>query len=200
MKLLDILVLHKEEIVDPGEATNYLAMDPDGRVFGYQEKPEPNVVGWSVPGVKNSTDGNGCLMQFNPIDLKENWSECIVTREQYEAALAASKKEWDGECLPPVGCDCEFQAEDGSWGVGTVLCVGNLRVFWLCHEDGMEYNAEIEPREFRPIRSEADKKRDEAIESITSLIEYRNGCHAKALAKWLFEEIAAGKIQHIRID
>ena len=37
-----------------------------------------------------------------------------VTREQYESTLAASKQpEWDGEGLPPVGCECLVMGEKG---------------------------------------------------------------------------------------
>ena len=69
------------------------------------------------------------------------------------AAIAAGKPEWNGEGLPPVGCECEFKANDGGWGIGTVICVGKSRIFWLCHEDGDEYTSEVNPQEFRPIRS-----------------------------------------------
>jgi len=124
----------------------------------------------------NSSDGC-CIDACPDISLEPHedgfpdWAYGVkVTREQYEAALASSNTEWNGEGLPPVGCECEFQAEDGSWGVGTVLYVGRMRVFWLCHEDGFEYNADIEPREFRPIRSEADKKKEEVLSQIANAI------------------------------
>lgn len=115
--------------------------------------------------------------------------------------MMLKSKGWDGEGLPPVGCECEFKANDGGWGIGTVLCVGRNRIFWLCHEDGDEYTSEVNPQEFHPIRSEADKKRDEAAEAID--------CWMPALpptpnkfyhAKKIYDAIAAGKIPHIRID
>lgn len=77
---------------------------------------------------------------------------------------------WSGEGLPPVGCDCEFEADDGSWGIGTVICVGKNRIFWLCHEDGDEYTSEVNPREFRPLRTETERKREAAIKELTSVI------------------------------
>lgn len=34
----------------------------------------------------------------------------MVLKTEYEAALAASKQpEWNGEGLPPVGCECECE-------------------------------------------------------------------------------------------
>ncbi|WP_237656416.1 hypothetical protein, partial [Cronobacter sakazakii] len=50
--------------------------------------------------------------------------------------------------------------------------------------------------EFRPIRSEADRKRDEAIAALKKLKPQLVG----ELAGYLYDEIAAGKIPHIRIE
>ena len=39
---------------------------------------------------------------------------CIVTAKEYESALAASQKPaWNGEGLPPVGCECECHVDEG---------------------------------------------------------------------------------------
>lgn len=122
------------------------------------------------------------------------------------AAIAAGKPEWNGEGLPPVGCECEFKANDGGWGIGTVLCVGKSRIFWLCHEDGDEYTSEVNPQEFRPIRSEADKKRDEVTQSILDilndydfeLVHIRSD--QKRIATDIVERITSGIVPHIRID
>lgn len=122
------------------------------------------------------------------------------------AVLAASKPEWNGEGVPPVGTECEYSLNAGrTWfkcKIDYVLGTQGLIMLADVYEGGQfvgfaEYDGKLK---FRPIRSEADKKRDEAIESMASLIDYRSGCSAKPLAKWLFEEIAAGKIPHIRID
>ena len=46
------------------------------------------------------------------IGLSVSTCEDKVTRTQYEAALAVSQKvEWDGEELPPVGCECLTHAK-----------------------------------------------------------------------------------------
>ncbi|WP_336993529.1 hypothetical protein [Lelliottia amnigena] len=131
--------------------------------------------------------------------LADDWMNAEITHEQYEAALAASKTEWNGEGLPPVGTKCEFKCGTGEWVVVEITAIARKGLCFVePGKDGENYVSF--DREFRPIRSESDKKRDEAIETIASLIEYRNGCHAKALSKWIFEEIAAGKIPGIRIE
>lgn len=40
--------------------------------------------------------------------------DCTVTAGQYESALAASQKPaWNGEGVPPVGCECECHVDEG---------------------------------------------------------------------------------------
>lgn len=198
MKLIDVLVRHKDEIAERGEATNYFVMDPDGRVFGYQEMPEPNIVGWSVPGIKNSTDGYGCLIQVNPIDIKESWQECVVTLKQYESALSASKTEWDGVGLPPVGFECEMQDAVGEFIPVDIIANHDGFAFGWNYDRHAVYFSD-KRCEFRPLSSEADKKRNEAVKAMVyhkndPVDVTENGYHA------IYDAIAAGKIPGIRID
>lgn len=132
-----------------------------------------------------------------------------VTREQYEAALAASNPEWDGEGLPPVGCEFLFGTHHTK---AKCIAVGRDVIFASTgnpdEKDGFyeEFVISIHHSKFRPIRSEADKKRDEAVKEMIELIdslvgERANPVHGKkAVAEKFYESIAAGKIPHIRID
>ncbi|EPL4525461.1 hypothetical protein QCK34_002820 [Enterobacter asburiae] len=96
----------------------------------------------------------------------------VVTRQQYEAALAASKQEWDGEGLPPVGCECMVRGEIGD--DGWYECKVIAHTFF----DG--YNCAVFQTEstvscssegnFRPIRSEADKKKEAVLSQIANAI------------------------------
>lgn len=89
---------------------------------------------------------------------------------------------WDGEGLPQVGCEVEYQHIDG-WIKTKVLCVDGDVIFHKpkgCHSfDSSCF--------FRPIRSPEDVAKDEAIESMAEIIEYRTGCSPKPLARWLYE-------------
>lgn len=57
-------------------------------------------------------DGDEAPESFKLTQCEDGWSRLksahdysnAVTREQYEAALAASKTEWDGVGYPPAGC------------------------------------------------------------------------------------------------
>lgn len=124
-----------------------------------------------------------------------------VTLTEYEAALAASKPEWDGEGLPPVGCECMVRGEIGD--DGWYECKVIAHTFF----DG--YNCAVFQTEstvscssegnFRPIRSEADKKRDEIILQMSHSLRANGSVTEEQLCR-LYSDIAAGYIPHIRID
>ncbi|EOI3576241.1 hypothetical protein ACMS05_000979 [Cronobacter turicensis] len=124
-----------------------------------------------------------------------------VTREKYEAALAAAQQPvWDGKGLPPVGCECEaiYGSDKDVWFKVKIIAHDSGRVVgrWLegdKEEELLDYSF---PESFRPIRSEADKRRDEAIAALKKLKPQLVG----ELAGYLYDEIAAGKIPHIRIE
>lgn len=314
MKLIDILVSSGDGMSLFGLRTKYLAMDPDGRVYGYTEMPTPGIVGWSVPDNLYSTDGRGCLIQIDRDDVDGQWQSAIITREQYEAALAASKRcdhkwvpsegrtqsgylcskcgnydgpgydwidwpggecpisdstmvdvryrdgsihkaqradsyewghgyahfvttgadiiayrlhqpqeaeqakaddeadlndcigqdaapVWNGEGLPPVGCECERQFR-GEWQKCTILFSGKQIVVVMVDDD--EYPFESKGSLFRPIRSEAERKRDEAAQALCNA----GGGNGKVDEKsgygscWfdIYDAIAAGKIPGVKLE
>lgn len=252
MKLIDILVGGGDGMSLFGLRTKYLAMDPDGRVYGYTEMPTPGIIGWSVPDNLYSTDGRGCLIQIDRDDVDGQWQSAIITREQYEAALAAKNDGWiewgggkcpvekgtlidvklrdgeiyqnkpamgennynwthtgsrgdiiyyrlhqpqeaaqvetddevdlnecigqdaapfwNGEGLPPVGVDCECSWCGDEWQPCKILFASNQIVVVKLKESGMDDAYNIGDVTFRPIRSEADKKRDDRASAIDGFI------------------------------
>lgn len=134
--------------------------------------------------------------------LAEDYDTAFVTREQYEAALAAAQPQWDGEGLPPVGCVCEFRVKGKSrWESGIVGIVRYTSPFTVVISGDKCERVHLPiDLEFRPIRSEADKKRDAAVVELSSVIDYRNGCSSKPLAGWLYDAIAAGKIPGVKLS
>ena len=72
--------------------------------------------------------------------------------------------EWDGEGLPPVGCECEFVSNDTSWG--TVVIIGYDCGKVVFKPSGETYYG-IEPsihQIFRPLRPEAERAIDEMVQ------------------------------------
>lgn len=78
---------------------------------------------------------------------------------------------WSGEGLPPVGCFCEVEDLDGMlvYGQGesgeVIAHVENTAVIRMSYGLGC-----FEARFLRPLRTEADKKRDAAIKELTLVI------------------------------
>lgn len=128
-----------------------------------------------------------------------------VTREQYEAALAAAQQPvWDGEGLPLVGCECEARfILGGKWFFFRCVAVDCGIAFGWAGKEAVTLDKGS--YEFRPIRSEADKRRDEAI---SALVDFKIGYHSypKAAEEYLrevtalYDAILRGEIPHIRIE
>lgn len=141
----------------------------------------------------NDMSRDNTLMRLDVV--ADDYVNHCVTREQYEAALAAAQHPvWDGEGLPPVGCECEF-FDDGKWFAVKIMYSGRDWVVLFDAGKNMErvFSTRYIHGKFRPIRSEVDKKRAEIIEEIayhTSLDDARD----------LYEAIAAGQVKGVKLD
>ena len=145
MKLIDVLVDAGDAIPLFGVHTKYLAMDPDGRVHGYCEMPSPTALGWGVPDALYSTDGRGCLIQIDRDDVDGQWQSAIITREQYEVALAAKNECWiewrGGECPVEKGALVDVKLRNGRTATRqTALEKGDFAsyAFWRCDGNGAD--------------------------------------------------------------
>lgn len=176
----------------------------------------PNLGGWPPGAESLYQNGKGRLVGtqgciVNTVDMKLSVvaedTHRSVTREQYEAALAACKPEWDGEGLPPVGCCVEanyggvwvkatvayteppekYSAVD-TWKEALVFDCNTTRPFWA--------------DEFRPLRSEEDKKRENLAKAlhIAAGAEPIEVVGIGPLYLELADKILAGKVAGIRID
>lgn len=139
----------------------------------------------------------------------------IATREQYEAALAASKPEWDGEGLPPVGCECQYETNGYGIKMVRVECItmDGIAFTWLGDDpkfNGLDCINIAQAHRLRPAISGAEKKRAEGVIALSRVdpnvvpFEYgdKNSDGSLIGSAWyeLYDAISAGKIPHIRID
>jgi len=107
-----------------------------------------------------------------------NWSLEKYTKIKGFHVIAKPTKpaapEWDGAGLPPVGCECEVIESDGlMYGQGelgeVIAHVENTAVIRMSYGLGC-----FEARHLRPIRSQAERERDTAIDhAFSKLTEFR---------------------------
>lgn len=111
--------------------------------------------------------------------------------------------EWNGEGLPPLGCECEAlmpcsTGETWEWRKVKVVVSGIQGAENECLVYDIENTRPSWVDEFRPIRSEADKKRDAAISAIdAACLLVRD---ASKTAEAIYDAIAAGDIQGVKIE
>lgn len=116
-----------------------------------------------------------------------------------ECAIQDAVPVWNGEGLPPVGCFCEITDPDGMlvYGQGesgeVIAHVENTAVIRMSYGLGC-----FEAGFLRPLRSEAERKRDAAIEIMTQIM--CSPSQASATAKKIYDAIAAGKIHGMKLE
>ncbi|WP_260767498.1 hypothetical protein [Klebsiella aerogenes] len=135
-----------------------------------------------------------------------------INSKQYEAALAASKAEWNGNGLPPVGVNAEvfFSADtEPKWHSFLAKFIGENHVIALVGLEEISYKKDellTSGVKFAPLRSEEARKHDEITQSILDilndydfeLVHIRSD--QKRIATDLVERITSGMIPHIRIE
>lgn len=106
---------------------------------------------------------------------------------------------WNGNSLPPVGTECE---------VAKHLHNAGTKVRVLCHDEGaavcrvidgddLHDLCQLEAFEISPIRTKAERQREEVIDSIANLC-HRGDPGDDATA--IYDAIAAGKIPGVKLD
>lgn len=112
---------------------------------------------------------------------------------------------WGGEGKPAIGEKCEHHS-GGQWEAVTIAgiyenLVTGFTDYWMVEGDGSSYTVG-NPYRFRPIRSEADKKRDEAIgEMIKIATMYTTKSLGLDLAfNSIYNSIAAGEIPGVKLE
>lgn len=105
---------------------------------------------------------------------------------------------WNGEGLPPVGCECQYRkhkkSEQSEWFTGVVKYASEFTVVIqpVCYPGetvGHPVNFE-----FRKVSSEADKKRDEAVKTIM----LTGRC--QSAAEEIYDLVAAGKVPGMKLE
>lgn len=201
MTLLELLV--KELPKHGGWPTGVVAMaqDADGDVQNYEDMDDIRITAAHALGCSRIA-GSYSLVDIEPATDRNH---AIITRQQYDAALAALQQTmWNGEGLPPVGCECElFDCE--KWRKVTIKYVG-VKVVVVSDYSAPPPDSErvfhiaTKPEKFRPIRTDAERKRDEIILSLRNSLRGSGYGLPEGAAIIVLEVIAAGLIPGLKID
>lgn len=203
MKLIDLLVQELPKRGGWPDGAGSVVQDADDSEFYFFTGGPVKNDGksWWFGDRDNRDNDSKWIFFKGKNDIADDCNSAIVTRDQYESALAASKKPaWSGEGLPPVGMHCEIVDPDGvlMYGQGesgeVISHVENTAVIRMSYGLGC-----FEARFLRPLQSEADKKRDSAVEAMQR--------EADEGDNWIYSEyeiiydaIAAGKIPGVKLD
>ena len=142
---------------------------------------------------------------------------CIVTAKEYESALAASQKPvWNGEGVPPVGAKVEFfinpklgYCNDWIPDAGTEMEVvahktttdGNDVAVCYWDEGGAGRSCCFVPKSLKPLRTDAEKKRDAFINAVLDDMRVIPcDLSLRDEVAVIYDAIAAGKIPGVKLD
>lgn len=200
MKLIDLLVQELPKRGGWPQNALSITQDNDGSLCVWDTN-DPHYDGLSW---KHHT-GNSLMYFWHgewAMPLASDHKESIITYWQYKAALAASQKPaWNGEGVPPVGCECEYISNGTSWGKVKVIGLDGEKI--VIRPSGEIYYA-ITPSNkdvFIPLRTESDKKRERICDAIYGALTKAERQHNRSdEAEAVYDAIAAGKIPGVKLD
>lgn len=157
---------------------------------------------------RNAADweNNGNLLDIIAYRLHQP-QEVAQTETEQEADLnecigQAPVTAWSRDGLPPVGCVCERSWAGDEWLRCEILFMSHQIVVVKMKESGVEDAYNIGDVTFRPIRTEAERKRDEAIEEMIKIATmYTTKSLGLDLAfNSIYNSIAAGEIPGVKLE
>lgn len=119
--------------------------------------------------------------------------------------LRIQAPKWNGEGLPPVGCECEIMAknyDDADWLKFNIFFVKGECLFGET-ESGIPVAFNINDEDgyyLRPIRTEAERKREETVKSLMIAVNGFMTIEERVLAENIYDAIAAGKIPNVKLE
>ena len=128
-----------------------------------------------------------------------------ITEKDYEADLNecigqdVDIPEWNGEGLPPAGCECEARYRNANKWV-FFRCVGvdsGVAFGWLGKEAATLGRGSYE---FRPLRTEAERAREDAETAMRTCLAGTGAGITPLAAKGIYDAIAAGKIPGVKLE
>lgn len=170
----------------------------------FEGAPEWAMVAIRCPGFDN-IDFSTSLKNGERCYYGNEKREYFITNSEAWLLIAERRQitepSWDGVGLPPVGCECEYiKSSLKEWTACVIDYVGSSFIVYRdCY--GVELTGIICDIQFRPLRSEADKKRDAAIKAIDDwLPEYTTDTPSLYHATAMYAAIEAGSIPGVKLE
>ncbi len=209
MKLIDLLVQELPKRGGWPEGANYVVQDEDGTV---KFAKTLTCLHYLAGEWRSNENGHDWIHGDRPFEgnFVTEWTaddnhSAVISMARYECEISKkgagkqSAGEWNGEGLPQVGCECEskqFSQVDWDKFKVVAVCDGHVFGFW---GNGVSTALDSKMWEFRPLKSEAERKRDAAIQAMQR--------EADEGDNWIYSEyeiiydaIAAGKIPGVKLE
>jgi hypothetical protein len=201
MKLIDLLVQELPKRGGWDENWVVVTQDADGYFCCWRyDDLKYNGFGW------RHVTGEGLVEYWrtdNDVVLSCDSTASIVTRNQYESALAVSQKPaWNGEGVPPVGCECECHVDEGIIHCIVVGYDFDGKAVVMRNVPARKYfSIQANSGRIKPLRTESERKHEAALESICAVLEMvAQDYKRENEAKLIYEAIAAGKIPGVKLE
>lgn len=123
---------------------------------------------------------------------------CRVEEDLNDCVGQAPETEWKGGWLPSAGCECEYQykVHGSEWCSFECVAVdGNAAFGW---SNNTPIALQLNTHNFRPMRSKAERNRDDAKHAIAELC--RSSASNGHAADLIYDAIAAGEIPGVKLD
>lgn len=131
----------------------------------------------------------GIDYRANDDRLEQDLNECIGQH--------VDMPEWNGDGVPPVGVECEFKCATGEWVEVEITATARKGVCFVERGKNGENYVSFR-REFRPLRTEAEKAMESAKHIIAELC--RESASNGHSADLIMEAIAEGKIPGVKLE
>ena len=203
MKLIDLLVQELPKRGGwPDGAESVVQDADDSEFYFFTGGPVKNGgKSWWFVDSDNRKDNSKWIFFEGKNDIADDCNSAIVTRAQYESALAESQKPaWNGEGVPPVGVECEVSVDGGrSWC--TYRAISEKNGARLIEISNLTEEFQNSNWIFRPLRTEAERKRDAFINAVLDdmrVIPFDLSLRDEVAV--IYDAIAAGKVPGVKLE
>lgn len=213
MKLIDLLVKELPKRGGWPEGANFAVQDTDGTV---KFAKTVTCLHYLAGDWRSDEDGYDWIYKDRPFDgnFVAEWTaddnhKAVISMARYECEISKketgkkSADEWSGEGAPPVGCECECYVDEGIIHCVVVGYDFDGKAVVMRNVPVRKYfSIQANSGRIKPLRSEAERKRDETVEAIgfympKFITDTPNELYH---AKRIYDAIAAGKIPGVKLE